>query len=242
MVYYSAPYGIGAAAVRIGDAGNPAATNELWRTRTRRNHWATPVHYAGYLYGPFGYGGDSPDYVGHLQCLDLRDGTVKWTQTDIKNGAVLIAGGLLLALTQEGVVVLIQPDPAAYRELGRFKAVKGLCWNAPALSDERLYVRSTYHAACFDLAPSTPPKLRLQAERPVPGEPFHWRIGTDDGSKLDSNRQFRIRVWGASTLDSGTNDWRRLTNDPLYLNGELQVDDADSLTLPHRFYRTEETP
>ena len=246
MVYYSASYGTGAAAAEVQASEGKWTAAPRWRTYAQnRNHWATPVHHEGYLYGPFGYGNTLEDpnaYIGYLKCVDLKTGAIQWTQTGVKNGAILIAGTNLLALTQDGVVVLIQPDPAAYRELGRFKAVKGICWNAPALSDGRLYVRSMSQAACFDLAPNTAPKLRLFSDRAAPGGPFRLRLVNDDGSLLDSNRQFRIHVLGASTLDPGTNGWRRLANDPIYVNGELQVDDEDSLILPQRFYRAEETP
>ncbi len=246
VVYYSASYGTGAAAAGVQASEGKLTAATRWRTYAKnRNHWATPVHHEGYLYGPFGYGNTLEDpnaYIGYLKCVDLKTGTIQWTQTGVKNGAVLMAGTNLLALTQDGVVVLIQPDPAAYRELGRFKAVKGICWNVPALSDGRLYVRSTSQAACFDLAPQTAPKLRLRSERTGPGESIRLRIGNDDGSLLDAKRQFRIRVLGAATPDSGTNGWRRLTYDPIYVDGELQVDDDDSLILPQRFYRTEEIP
>jgi outer membrane protein assembly factor BamB len=42
--------------------------------------------------------------------------------------------------------------PEAYKEVVRFKAVAGKCWSTPALSNGRLFVRSTKEGACFDLA------------------------------------------------------------------------------------------
>ena len=36
-------------------------------------------------------------------------------------------------------------------ELGRTKAIQGKCWSTPAVSNGRLYVRSTKESACLDL-------------------------------------------------------------------------------------------
>ena len=245
VVYYSAPAGTGAAAAEVQATNGRFTATQLWRTYAKnRNHWATPVHHEGYLYGPCGYGamGDYNQYIGYLQCLDIKTGATLWTQTNIVNGSVLMAGGKLLALAQKGELTLIDPNPAAYRELGRFQAVKGLCWNAPAIANGRLYIRSSSQIACFDVAPKTAPNLRLRPDRPLAGGPFRLGIGADSGVPLDSNRWSRIQVFAASNLNSGTNGWRPLTNAPVFSHGELWFDDAESLILPQRFYRTEEQP
>jgi outer membrane protein assembly factor BamB len=58
----------------------------------------------------------------------------------------------LLALADDGRVVSVEANPAAYKEIASFKAVEGKCWSSPALSNGRLYVRSTKEGACLDLA------------------------------------------------------------------------------------------
>ena len=246
MVYYSASYGTGAAAAEVQASEGKWTAAARWRTYAKnRNHWATPVHHEGYLYGPFGYGNTLEDpnaYIGYLKCVDLKTGAIQWTQTNIVSGSVLMAAGKLLALAQKGELTLIDPNPAAYRELGRFQAVKGLCWNAPAIANGRLYIRSSSQIACFDVAPKTAPNLRLRSDRPLAGGPFRLGIGADSGAPLDSNRWSRIQVFAASSLNSGTNAWLPLTNTPVFFDGELWFDDEESLILPQRFYRTEEQP
>jgi hypothetical protein len=57
----------------------------------------------------------------------------------------------LVALTDAGQVVLINPTPEKYEEIARFQAVTGKCWSTPSIADGRLYVRSTKEGACFEL-------------------------------------------------------------------------------------------
>lgn len=153
IVYCSAGYGVGAGAVRVSRDGDTWAAKELWRTIDNRvaNHWSSPVVKDGYLYGMFGF----KDYGRcPLKCLELATGKEMWAKPDFGPGGVLLAGDRLVALSDRGEVVLVDPQPTAYQELSRFKAVGGKCWNHPTLGGGRLFVRSTQEGACFDLAPA----------------------------------------------------------------------------------------
>ena len=89
-----------------------------------------------------------------LKCLELATGKEMWAKSDFGPGGVLLAAGRLVALSDRGEVVLIDPQPTAYQELSRFKAIGGKCWNHPTLGGGRLFVRSTQEGACFDVAPA----------------------------------------------------------------------------------------
>ena len=58
----------------------------------------------------------------------------------------------MVALTDDGQLVVVKATPQAYEEVVRAKVLTGKCWTTPALSDGRLYVRSTREAACLDLS------------------------------------------------------------------------------------------
>ena len=59
---------------------------------------------------------------------------------------------MLLAVNGEsGEVVMIEPSPAAYKELGKFTPLGGQSWTAPAVADGKLIIRNTKKLACFDL-------------------------------------------------------------------------------------------
>jgi hypothetical protein len=89
---------------------------------------------------------------GPLKCVDIKTGAVKWEQPGFGAGNVVLAGNDLIALSDNGEVVLVEASPSGYKELGRSKAVQGKCWSTPALSNGRLYVRSTKESACLDLS------------------------------------------------------------------------------------------
>ena len=56
----------------------------------------------------------------------------------------------LLMLEDGGDLVLLEPDPKAYRELARSK-VCGATWAHPALADGRLYLRDDKEVLCLQL-------------------------------------------------------------------------------------------
>jgi outer membrane protein assembly factor BamB len=151
-VYCSAGYGVGSAAVEV----RPDFTvHELWRIVGHKdvaNHWSTPVHKDGYLYGMFSFKkyGDGP-----LKCVELKTGKVMWEHEGFGPGNCILVDGSILSLSDDGHVVLAEATPTAYKEQSRFKAIGGKCWTTPILANGRIYVRSTTEAACFDISGRT---------------------------------------------------------------------------------------
>jgi outer membrane protein assembly factor BamB len=156
IVFCSAAYNIGAAAVRISRSDSTFHAEELWRISGNKvgNHWSTPVHCRGYLYGLFG----SYDSA-KLKCLDLATGSERWSVTGFGPGGLLLVDEHLLVLSERGELVLIKPDPSACTEVARAQAVTGKCWNAPAISDGHIYARSTSEAVCLDVSVATAPPV-----------------------------------------------------------------------------------
>jgi outer membrane protein assembly factor BamB len=151
IVYCSAGYGIGGGACQIVKQGNGLAAKKLWvipGDRQVANHWSTPVHKDGHLYGMFSFKNFG---TGPMKCVELATGKVRWEQPGFGPGNVILAGDRLLALSDAGQLVVVKATPAAYTELARFKALPGKCWSTPALSDGRIYARSTKEGVCLDL-------------------------------------------------------------------------------------------
>lgn len=154
IVYCSAGYDVGAAAVKVSKAegGDAMKATELYRKSGNdlANHWSTPVVKDGYLYGMFSFKAYG---VGPLACVDIRTGEVKWKQDGFGPGNVLLtADQALVALTDRGELVLAEASPEGYKELARAEVIDGKCWSSPALADGKVYVRSTVEGACFDLS------------------------------------------------------------------------------------------
>jgi len=152
VVYCSAGYGVGSAACRISKAGHEFKATELWRIpgdKLVANHWSTPVFKDGFLYGMFSF---KKYGVGPLKCVELATGHVRWEKPGFGAGNVILVGDQLVALADDGQLVIVAAQPSAYRELCRFHALTGKCWSTPAFSNGRIYVRSTKEGAC--LAPA----------------------------------------------------------------------------------------
>lgn len=152
IVYCSAGYGVGGGACKITKAGAQFTATELWKISGDKevaNHWSTPVFKDGHLYGMFSF---KKFGSGPLKCVELATGKVKWEKPGFGAGNVILVGGQILALADDGQLVVVEASPAAYKELARVKAVTGKCWSTPAFSNGRIYVRSTREGACLDVA------------------------------------------------------------------------------------------
>lgn len=149
VVYCSAGYGVGAAAWCVAKGADGWKPELLWRAPNKLiNHWSTPVAHDGHLYGMFSF----KEYgKGPLQCVELATGEVRWSQEGFGPGNCILVGDTLVALSDAGEVVLVEPKSDAYHEKARADVLDGKCWSMPAFSDGALYVRSTRQAARVDV-------------------------------------------------------------------------------------------
>jgi hypothetical protein len=166
-------------------------------------------------------------------------------------GSVLSTSGLILVLTEDGFVVLVNPDPTGYSEVDRFRALDGSsssmpglpvkCWNAPAISNGRLYVRSTTEAVCLDVAAAASnlplPPLRLSGLFASDIGAFRLYLNSSDNTPLDSNQVANIDIFAAADLTLALTNWVKLTNPIVSTNGLFFLEEALSLTTTQRFYR-----
>jgi outer membrane protein assembly factor BamB len=235
----------GAVVVRVANPAGSFSASQVWyKTNQLMNHWCTPVHYNGHLYGMYGQG------LLEFKCVHLATGDQKWSVTGFGYGSVLAVDRYILALSESGKLVLLDPNPNAYTELARYQALDGShssipglyvkCWNVPAVSNGRIYIRSTTEAVCLDVAPKVRPRLKLQPGLWVENNAIQLWIASEDGSPLDTNRVSNIVVFAAADLLGGASAWIQLTNTMVMTNGQFRLD--DSLGASQRFYRVEERP
>jgi outer membrane protein assembly factor BamB len=143
-VFVSSGYGAGAAVVEIAHAAGGFSVREVWRNIRMKNQFTSSVLHDGFIYG-------LDESI--LACLDAATGEVKWKGGRYGYGQVLLAGGHLIVLTEEGDLALVRAAPDRHQELGRFPAVEGKSWNHPAMSGGYLLVRNINEMAAFDLRP-----------------------------------------------------------------------------------------
>lgn len=156
LVFVSAGYGVGAATFEIekrdieGDDKSSFAAKLLWRQPNKlMNHWSTPVAKDGYLYGMFSF---KKYGKGPFKCVDMRTGETKWSVDGFGPGNCILVGDDLVALSDQGELVLAVAKPDAYEETARADVLRGKCWSTPAWIDGQVYVRSTVETARVDLS------------------------------------------------------------------------------------------
>lgn len=151
IVYCSAGYGVGASACRISKSDSGFTATQIWfkPAKDLNNHWSTPVAKDGYLYGLFGFKeyGSCP-----LKCVELATGKEMWSKSGFGPGGCVWVNGNILTLSDAGELVLVQAAPEKYTEVARAKALAGKCWSSPAVSNGRVYARSTKEGVCMDFA------------------------------------------------------------------------------------------
>jgi len=225
----------GAAVVSVTNSGGTFSAAKVWyRTNQLMNHWCTPVHYNGHLYGIYGQG------VLEFKCVEMATGIAKWSVAGFGYGSALAVGRNILALADNGNLVLVDPNPAAYTEIARHRPLTGKCWNVAAVSNGRIYLRSTTEAVCLDVAPALPPRLRLTPMFDGSPNGFRLFLGNEDGSPIDPTRVSNIGIFNSTNLMLGIPGWVKLTNSLVLTNGQLRLDEPPISDAPFRFFRAEE--
>ncbi len=150
IVNCAAAYGVGGGACQLTRTGEKWDVTELWRSPGNETaaHWSTAVVRDGFLYGIYGHRDFAQNSV---KCIDIRTGKVKWEKPGFGPSQLILAGDRLLATTDHGQLVVIEPIPTAYHELARADVIKGKVWASPALSDGQLLLRSTTQGVCLEL-------------------------------------------------------------------------------------------
>jgi outer membrane protein assembly factor BamB len=134
----------GTRAVRLSRTGGQLTAEERWTSRSLKPDFNDFVTYQGHAYGFDGRA---------FGCIELKAGERKWKGGQYGNGQVLLLenSGLLLVLTEQGRAVLVRPDPERHVELASFAVLEGKTWNHPVVVGNRLYVRNSQEAACYEL-------------------------------------------------------------------------------------------
>lgn len=227
----------GAIVYQISSANGVFTATKKWeKVNQLMNHWATPVYYNGYYYGIYGQSSLT------LRCVDAANGDTKWQVSGFGYGSVTLAQDKLVVLGDDGELVLVEPNPDLYTELARIKPLAGRCWNNPAISDGRVYIRSTTEAVALDVSvpnsnPSAPLKLKLN---PSINGRFTLEVTTQDDDPIEIDRVSGISIFSRPALGSSTG-WSRVTNSAILFNGKLTLQlpapDAGQI-----YFRTEEIP
>ncbi len=122
----------------------------VYEHKEMRNHVNNCVLVDGHLYGFDGQQGAS----GALKCMELETGKIKWSQKGLKVGALMVAGGRIVAMLDGGELLIAEASPAAFTLLTRVKVLGGQCWTYPVFCGNRIYCRSNEQKEliCIDVS------------------------------------------------------------------------------------------
>jgi hypothetical protein len=141
-IFVSTGHDVGAVLLEVSQADGKATAREVWASREMKSTFSTTVYHQGHLYGF-----DNATF----KALDAATGKTRWAQRGFGKGAQVLADGLLIVLSDQGVLALVEATPEAYRELGRMQAMTGKSWTTPAIAGGRLFLRDQDEIVAYDL-------------------------------------------------------------------------------------------
>ena len=155
-VLFSATYGTGAVALRVGESSYEVLWQDQLRSRGKilDSHWSTIVPVDGYVYGFAG----RHEPRSALRCVELATGKVAWSwESYLGRGALLYSDGHFIALGERGDLSLLKLSPAGHEEVHRVPNVlKWPSWAVPTFAGGLLYLRDEEKLVCFDLRVARP--------------------------------------------------------------------------------------
>lgn len=142
-VFISSGYARGCALLKIVAADGRFEAKTVYTGKQMSCHFASPVRRGEYLFGI----DDS-----RLSCLNLRTGKVMWKQSGIQKGSLLRINDDLLALGEEGRLLLLDAAPERHSPKAQARPFHGgRCWTMPVVAEGKLFLRDEQQMKCFDL-------------------------------------------------------------------------------------------
>ena len=142
--FISSGYGKGSALLKLVDKGGRTEARAAWTSNELCCHFSSPVRVGRHVYGL--------DETRGLTCLDLRTGEALWRKERFQKGSLFRAGKQLVAQTERGEIVLIEPNPEEYEEKGRFRARGDMrFWAMPALAEGMLLARDRHSIFAYKM-------------------------------------------------------------------------------------------
>ncbi|MBI3410982.1 MAG: PQQ-like beta-propeller repeat protein [Planctomycetes bacterium] len=137
--------GKGVRSVTVANGPDGWTAQERWTSVGLTPYFNDFVLHEGHA---FGFDGS------FLACINLEDGKRKWKGGRYGHGQVILLADqdLLLVLSEQGEVALVEARPDQFTELARFPTLEAKTWNHPVLVGDVLLVRNDREMAVLRLS------------------------------------------------------------------------------------------
>jgi len=147
-LFITGGYEAGSAMIKVARNGDAYNVTELYKTDDFGTHVHPAILYKDHLYAHC----TTNTRRDGMVCMDLN-GKVKWKtgrSPVFDKGGFILADGLMLSVDgQKGILYLIEPYPAGYKELASAKLLDtNECWGELALVDGKLLIRDQKQMRC----------------------------------------------------------------------------------------------
>lgn len=170
LVFSANGYNAGSVLLKLEPTkeGTGVAAKEVYRLRGNRfqNHHGGFVLIGDHIYG--GHGSNN----GLPTCVELKTGRIIWKSRGPGTGSasVVAADGHLYFRYQNGVMALIEANPASYQPKGSFKipGAGGDSWSHPMISHGKLFLREKDDLWVYHLHQSTSKTQPSSSQKKLP--------------------------------------------------------------------------
>jgi outer membrane protein assembly factor BamB len=138
----------GGGLIELVPDGDGVAIKELYFEKALNPSIGGAVLVDGYLYGSSG---------NAIFCADFATGKVKWKEKSVGASSLCYADGRIYARSFDNEVALIEANPNAYKEHGRFaqpNRSKIKAWPHPIVANGGLYLRDQDVLLCYEVSAS----------------------------------------------------------------------------------------
>jgi outer membrane protein assembly factor BamB len=161
IIFNNSGYSSGGGAAKLSVDNGKVSAKELWFETDLTSAQAVCgfVRVGEHIYGTglAGKGGMGGGGTG-LLCVELKTGKILWKNTSVGDqGSLCFADGMFYVRGQNGRVLLVEANPMAYKEHGKFtqaKTGKRPTWPYPVVANGCLYLRDLGTMVCYDIRDS----------------------------------------------------------------------------------------
>jgi outer membrane protein assembly factor BamB len=147
VLFVSSAYNGGSRALKLSRKDGRVQAEERWANKRVRIHFGNAVRIGDRVYAANGDFGAAP-----LVAVDVNTGDPVWRDRSVPRASLLAVGSQLLALGEDGVLILATPKADGLQIDGRTQVFSGLSWTVPSLIGSTLYLRDRKEVVALDLS------------------------------------------------------------------------------------------